>query len=179
MTQRRVQQQGVSLVEAMIVLCVIALVAGISAPSFESVRQRAELSGVAGQIETDVHFARSEAVARNRTLHLTLKEAADGTSCYVVHEGPAPDCSCGQLERAACAGAEGVVRAMVLAGAGRIRVRSNVQTLHFDPLKGTVTPAATLRAEARDGLALHQVVSLVGRVRTCSPQARMAGVPAC
>lgn len=179
MIHRREQQQGVSIIEAMIVLCVIALVAGVSAPSFESIRQRAELSGVAGQIETDVHFARSEAVARNRTLHLTLMEAADGGNCYVVHEGPAPSCSCAQLERAACAGAADVVRAMVLPSAGRIRLSANVQALHFDPLRGTVTPTATLRAESADGLALHQVVSLVGRVRTCSPQARMAGVAAC
>lgn len=179
MTHCREQQQGVSLVEALIVLCVIALVVGFSAPSFESIRQRAELSGVAGQIETDVHFARAEAVARNRTLHLTLKQAAGGATCYVVHEGPVPSCGCGELERAACAGAAGVVRAMVLPGGGRIRVSANVQSLHFDPLKGTVTPTATLRAESRDGLALHQVVSLVGRVRTCSPQARMAGVAAC
>ena len=43
------------------------------------------------------------------------------------------------------------------------------------PCKGTVTPTATLRVEARDGRAIHQVVNLLGRVRSCSPQGRIAG----
>jgi len=40
-------------------------------------------------------------------------------------------------------------------------------------------PTATLRIEARDGRSVHQVVNLLGRVRSCSPQARVVEERAC
>ncbi len=52
-------QRGVSMIEVMLVLVVTGLAVGASMPSVEGLRQRAELTGVAAQIETDVHFARS------------------------------------------------------------------------------------------------------------------------
>lgn len=172
------RQHGVSLVEAMLVLVVIALAIGAGMPNVESLRQRAELLGVAAQIETDVHFARSEAVARNRTLRLTLKESQGGT-CYLVHAGPVPNCDCGQVQQGTCAEAGEVHRAVAFPDSSRVQVRANARSMTFDPVKGTVTPTATIRAESRDGHALNQVVGLLGRVRTCSPQASMPGVVSC
>jgi type IV fimbrial biogenesis protein FimT len=49
----------------------------------------------------------------------------------------------------------------------------------FDPVKGTVTPTATLRVESKDGRALHQVVNLLGRIRTCSPGGKLPGEKTC
>jgi len=172
------RQRGVSMVEVMMVLVVTGLAVGASMPSVEALRQRAELAGVAAQIETDVHFARSAAVARNHTLRLTLKESHGGT-CYLVHSGPVPNCDCEQVQRGACEVAGEVHRAVVFPGSSRVQVRASTRSMIFDPVKGTVTPTATLRAEARDGRALHQVVSLLGRVRTCTPQASMPGVTSC
>lgn len=177
-SRRPSTQRGVSAVEALIVVFVLAIIVGASAPSFDSLRQRQELFGVAAQLETDLQLARSEAVARNRSLRLTLKDT-DGSTCYLIHEGPLPACSCAELERAACSVDGAIIRAAVWPAAGRVQVRANVRSMVFDPLKGTVTPTATIRAEARDGTALHQIVSVVGRVRSCSPQARVTGVPAC
>jgi type IV fimbrial biogenesis protein FimT len=171
-------QRGVSMIEVMLVLVVTGLAVGASMPGVKGLRQRAELTGVAAQIETDVHFARSAAVARNHTLRLTLKESHGGT-CYLVHSGPVPSCDCEQVQRGACEVAGEVHRAAVFPASSRIQVRANTRSMTFDPVKGTVTPTATLRAEARDGRALHQVVSLLGRVRTCTPQASMPGLVSC
>ena len=49
----------------------------------------------------------------------------------------------------------------------------------FDGRKGTVTPTATLRLTARDGRAIHQVVNIMGRVRSCSPAGAVGGLRAC
>lgn len=171
-------QRGVSAVEAMIVVSISAILVGASAPSFDTLRQRQELIGLAGQIETDLQFARSEAVSRNRSLRLTFGQT-DGASCYLVHEGPIPSCTCADVERGACAVDGAIVRSLVQPSSGRVQVRANVRSLVFDPLRGTVTPTTTIRAESRNGDALHQVVSLVGRVRNCSPEGRVSGVPAC
>lgn len=172
------RQRGVTAVESLIVVFVLAILIGVGAPSLHGQRERQELIGVAAQLETDVHLARSEAVARNRTVRLTLKEGG-GASCYLIHEGTVPSCSCAEVERSACPVDGAVVRALVLPAGARVQLRSAVRSMVFDPLKGTVTPTATIKAESADGSALHQVVSITGRVRSCTPQGRVAGVAAC
>lgn len=173
------RQRGVTAVEALCVLAIIGILAGVTMPDAEPIRQRAELLGLASQVETDVHLARSEAVSRNRTVRFTLQASASGGSCYQVHEGATADCSCDDVQLGRCTDAR-VIRALALPAAGRVQVQGNVRTMTFDPLKGTVTPTGTLRVVARDGQALHQVVGLLGRVRTCSPGGAPAlGAPAC
>jgi type IV fimbrial biogenesis protein FimT len=65
------------------------------------------------------------------------------------------------------------------ANQGPVQVRSASKSLTFDPLKGTVTPTATLRVEGKDGRAIHQVINLLGRVRSCSPNGRVLDERAC
>jgi type IV fimbrial biogenesis protein FimT len=116
----------------------------------------------------------------NRNVQLTLREA-QGATCYIVHMGPAANCNCsGQdVGAAACGSGSELLRAVVFATDGPVQVRSASKTLTFDPVKGTVTPTATLRVEGRDGKAIHQIVNLLGRVRSCSPQGPVAGERAC
>jgi type IV fimbrial biogenesis protein FimT len=154
------------------------LVVGTALPSFASLRQRADLVGVAAQVETDVQFARSQAAAFGGTVRLSLREGQGGT-CYMVHTGPAASCTCDGRQAAACSGDAELLRAVTLGAASDVQVRSASKSIVFDPVKGTVTPTATLRVEARDGRAIHQVVNLLGRVRSCSPGGRTAGETAC
>jgi type IV fimbrial biogenesis protein FimT len=178
-TTNKPQQRGVTLVEATSVVAVLSIVVGSALPSFSSLRHRAELAGVAAQLETDVQFARSQAAAHGHPVQLTLRENG-GSTCYMVHTGPAAQCSCGATAAtAACSGDAELLRSVSLAPTGDVQVRSASKSIAFDPVKGTATPTATLRVEARDGRAIHQVVNLLGRVRSCSPGGRLTGVPAC
>jgi type IV fimbrial biogenesis protein FimT len=165
----------------MSVLCVVSLAIGTAIPSLGSLRQKADLAGAAAQIETDVQFARGQATALNRTVQLTLREAEGGATCYIVHTGPAADCTCSGQEpgAAACENASQLLRAVSFASQGMVQVRSASRSITFDPVRGTVTPTATLRIEARDGRRIHQIVNLLGRVRSCSPQASANGEPVC
>lgn len=173
-------QRGITLVEAMSTLAIVSIALGSALPHFGSLRQRAALSGAAAQIETDVQFARSQAVALNRTVHLSLREVA-GRTCYMVHTGAAADCSCGEAGQgeARCGGGAELLRSVTLNANEDVQLRSATRSLTFDPVKGTVTPTATLRVEARDGRAIHQVVNLLGRVRSCTPRGGVPGERAC
>jgi type IV fimbrial biogenesis protein FimT len=172
-------QRGVTLIESMTVLTIASLAIGSTLPGLSSLRQRAELAGVAAQLETDIQFARGHAAAMNRSVRLTLSETAAGATCYIVHTGSAADCSCAPNGAAVCGGDAEALRAASFTTQGPVQVRSITKSMVFEPSRGTVTPTATLRVEGRDGRALHQVVNLMGRVRTCSPAGQVAGERSC
>jgi type IV fimbrial biogenesis protein FimT len=55
------------------------------------------------------------------------------------------------------------------------QVVANVSSLRFDPTNGTTSPTGTVCTVPASGRSVHNVVSLMGRVRTCSPAT--AGAP--
>ncbi len=171
-------QAGLSLVECLLTLCVTCLALGVVLPSFASVLQSRHLEGAAAQLETDIAFARSMAVAADRSLRMRFQADATG-SCYVVHTGPAAACNCAGDGSTACSGEGQALRSVGFTADERVRLQVNAGSILFSPTLGTVTPTATMRLHARDARALHVVVNLTGRVRTCSPGAALAGYPDC
>ncbi len=172
------RQRGATLIEAATVLMVVAAVSGLVGPSFQQARERMHLEGAAAQLETDLQFARSAAVARNAGLRVSFETRDDGHSCYVVHSGSAGDCSCASGAPVCQPGAE-ALRSVHFGPDLPLRVVSNSRSILFDPVRGTVTPTATLRVQAAGGAALHQVVNVMGRIRTCSPAPALRGYRAC
>jgi type IV fimbrial biogenesis protein FimT len=172
--QRR--QAGTTLVESAAVVAVLAVVAGSAVPSFEQAVQRHRLEGAATQLETDIHYARSLAVARNTPLRISFDNAA---GCYVIHTGAAGQCSCAADGTAACQGSAEPQRSVAVTSGTKLGLRSSVRSVLFDPLRGTSTPTATIRLESRNGMALHQVLNIMGRVRSCAPNATVEGYPRC
>ncbi|HZF78159.1 MAG TPA: GspH/FimT family pseudopilin [Rubrivivax sp.] len=172
----RARQAGVTLVESLMVLAVTVVVLGAAVPSFEAAREKRQLEGVAAQLETDIHHARSLAVARSTTLRITFQDNTAG-SCYVVHSGNAGDCTCAADGSAACRPGAKSFQAVHWPAGGPVRVVSNSRSLVFDEVRGTVSPTATVRVQGRQH-AIHQVVNIMGRVRSCSPSA-LPGYKAC
>jgi type IV fimbrial biogenesis protein FimT len=159
---------GFTLVEAAITVAITAITLATAAPSFGSFIETRRLNGVAAQLATDIQFIRSEAVLRNSALRLSLHEDSTG-SCYVLHSGLAKLCSCAGDGPAQCSGDAREIKTVVLPARDHIRVQGNVASILFDPLHGTSTPAGTLKVVADSGRAVHHVVNIMGRVRTCSP----------
>jgi type IV fimbrial biogenesis protein FimT len=60
-----IAQRGFTLVEAIIVLAIMAILAGASASSFVWLNQSTQIRGAAFDLVADLDFARSEAVKRN------------------------------------------------------------------------------------------------------------------
>lgn len=172
------RQRGVSLVEAAVVLAVIAVLLGAAMPSFEHIRQRRHLEGVALQFETDVQHARSLAVARNETVRIGFF-AGDAASCYVAHTGNVGTCACDPHGAVTCSGAGQVLRAAHVTGHGGLTLKANVKAMTFDPTYGTVTPTATIRVRIADGTELRQIVNVMGRTRSCTPAPGLPGYPLC
>lgn len=176
--QEKKRRRGITLVETCMVLAVLGVLASTAVPGLQRLLEGRRLQGAAVQLAADIQFVRTEAIARNRAIRLSVQRAG-AQSCYVAHTGGAGECRCLDAEPATCTdGAEPIKAVHFGAGSGTA-VRSNVGSIVFDPLHGTSTPTGTLRLVAASGREVHHVVNLMGRVRSCSPGAAVAGYVRC
>ena len=171
-------QRGITLVEVCAVICIGSILAAAAAPNLQGLIDSRRLDGVATLLATDIQFARSEAVARNLPVRLSFYANANG-NCYVVHTGNADQCTCDTSGPATCNGDALQVKTVALTTADRVSLQTNVASVLFDPLHGTSTPTGTLRLVGQQGRAVHHVINVMGRVRSCSPQGAMPGYRAC
>lgn len=169
---------GLTLLELMVSIAVLALLAVAAVPSFDGFLQRREAQGLSSQLVADVQALRSAALARQEALRLTVRTPALGRGgCYAVHTGAADACSC-DTGTVQCSGGE-LLRGLALPTDGRLLLRANVASMRLDPRQGTVSPTGSIEVIARSGPALKHVVNLLGRVRVCAASGTWPGVPAC
>jgi type IV fimbrial biogenesis protein FimT len=172
--------RGFTLVEALVALVVAGVLLCIVAPSFQGLKENRQLEGAAAQLVADLQLARTEATARNEAVRITFHTAA-GESCYVVHTGTAAGCACWASQGSPeCRGVDAqAIKTMRWPAADHVLVSANVDALLFDPLRGTTTPAGTIKVTGLGDRAVHHVVNLMGRIRSCSPWGRVPGYPRC
>jgi type IV fimbrial biogenesis protein FimT len=166
------QQRGVSMIECCVVLAIGGILAGSALPSFKDNLDKRTIEGVSSEVRTDLMYARSEAVSRNEGVRVSFYEGAAGR-CYVVHTGGRADCRCDGSGPAVCG--SGAVALKTVNPSRGVQVVANVSSLRFDPTNGTTSPTGTVCTVPQNGRAVHNVVNIMGRVRTCSPAA--AGAP--
>lgn len=171
-------ERGLTLIEAAVVIVVIAIAVSSVVPGFQGFIEGQRLSAAAAQLTTDLQFARAESVLRQGGLRFSVKSGAWG-QCYIVHTGEADQCSCPADGAVQCSGDAQALRSVRFAAADTVALQSNVASIRFDPLHGTCSPTGTLKVVVPSGRAVHQVVNLMGRVRSCSPHGSVSGHAAC
>lgn len=72
MAARRIEQQGFTLLELLVVLVIAVLLVALTPPLLSGMSAAAELRGAARQLAAGLRFARNEAVTRQREAILTL-----------------------------------------------------------------------------------------------------------
>lgn len=173
---------GTTLFEILLTAAMAGVLASLAVPSLAGLRARTLVAGAAAAFESDLQQARAFAWASGQVVHLAFRTASGGGGCYVLHTGEPGDCRCDAAQPAAApvcdAGAQALRVAPWPAGSGVV-LASNVASATFDPLRGTVTPAFTLRLTGPQSAALHQVVNVMGRVRTCTPDPSWKSWPGC
>ncbi|HSW07910.1 GspH/FimT family pseudopilin [Aquabacterium sp.] len=171
-------QRGLTMIETLCVVSVLATTLGIATPSMKSWQLKQALHATAAELETDIQYARSQAVATQRPVRLDT-QVLGNSSCYVLHTGSAHECTCMGQSQVQCTGEARVLRVAEQRNDGSVRLTTTKVSIVFDPKRGTVTPTATLKLADSQGRAVHQIVNIMGRVRSCSPQGASAGIKAC
>jgi len=175
-TPRR--QRGVTLIESAVATAVVAVAAGSVVPGLTKLRAHQAVAGAAAEFETDVQHARSLAVSTGTTWRISF-ENGDAGSCYVIHTGAAGSCPCLTAGSTMCADGTQALKSARFGSGANVALTSNVPSMAFDSIKGTSTPTGTVKVAARDGAAVHQIVNVMGRVRSCSPGLSITGYKAC
>lgn len=165
-------QLGLTLIESMIVVVLIAIGSTLALPSLASLFDRQRLRGAAAEVASDLQWARSQALARNEALRYSI-HANSGGSCVLVHTGQRDHCRCDADGRASCSGDAQVLKTSHWPQHERVAVQANVGSMLFDPLLGTASPAGSVRVVDAGGQTVTHIVNILGRVRSCSP----SGVP--
>ncbi len=172
-------QRGVTWIETCVALVILGTTSSAALPALGGLIDARRLEGTAVQFATDVQFARSEAVARNQPVRISWYGQPQFT-CYVVHTGLSSQCSCAaDSGPAMCSGGAREIKSVNLPGSQGVAIAANAGSVLFDPLHGTSTPSATFRLLGRQGRAIHQVINVMGRVRSCTPAGGVAGYPIC
>lgn len=176
---KQIQQRGVSLIEVSAVLAVIAIVSAGAIPGLKDLQQRQQTRSVVTEIGTDLQWLRSEAVSRNQGIRISFSSGANGQGCYVIHTGAASACTCQAVGPAQCVGDAREIKTVSQPTSGLTRVHANVSYMLYAPQHGTTTPGGSVFITGADGRSVKHVVSLMGRVRTCSPEGAVTGYPRC
>jgi type IV fimbrial biogenesis protein FimT len=175
MTARR-RLQGFTIIELMTVVVIAGVLLVIAAPAFTDMLERRRIEGQANEFVTDLGYAKSEAVQRNRNV---LVMTGGGGACYTVAVWTAATpgapraggCDCATGAGAACpAGAGNVpteLKTVVLVGGAT--VTSGI-TFEFEPVRGALEPALATSAVVALGPRSYTVaVTAYGRVTPPTP----------
>ena len=73
-------QRGFTLIELMIVIFILSILAGISAPAYQEFQARSRLKGAARQVHSDLMASRMQAASENRWISLTI----DSNHTYTI-----------------------------------------------------------------------------------------------
>ncbi len=163
-------QRGLTLVELVVAMAVLAVLATLALPSFGSLLERHRLNAAAETLALDLSEARFQSAQTGRTLHVVFRPGRDW--CWAVARTPGCDC-----RGAAPACALKTVRANELPGVELTRA----QDAHFDPGVDAGAPAQRREVVLRSRGAADELrvqLSPLGRARVCSTTG-LRGVVAC
>ncbi len=172
-------KRGLSMVELLCTLAIAAVLLGSALPLLNGLQQGQRLQAAAALLETDIHLARSTAISTGQPVRLVVQALQAGGSCYLLHTGASNACECTAQGEARCEAGARLLRIEPLPAASGVSLAAIAHPLVFDGRKATVTPTATLRLASQDGRAIHQVVNIMGRVRSCTPSGAVGGLRAC
>jgi type IV fimbrial biogenesis protein FimT len=173
--------RGFTLIEACVVLAILSILAAIAMPSMQYLIDSRRLEGAAAQLATDIYFARTNAVARNMPVHLSLHTMPDG-SCYVIHTGDASQCDCKSATAAGpavCSGGAIEIKTVRLPSSNRVALQGTKSSLPFSPFLTNTSASGTLCLTGPRNNKINQVVNWMGRVRWCTPPATATACALC
>ncbi len=165
-------QAGLTLIEVLIGLVLLALLGTLAVPSFADYQERQRLKTAAESLATSLNLARAEALAQQRFMYVQLAGQGGARWCYAVSAEAKCDCMSGGCEIVQRVDSERLP-GIELGSSSRPVFRFNWKNGSATGANGTATFVGQ-----RTGQRLCVVLSNLGRVRMItSKQNPVAGYP--
>lgn len=174
------EQKGITLIELLVAIAVLAILATIAVPSFRDSIERRRLIGAAETIYSELQYARSEAISRSINVFVNFARTSDTTWCFGISAASGCDCTVtdpasGSSCRLSIGGTNvlKVVTSLDYPSVRMIETPSfsnpspNTET-RFEYVRGTAK-AGTVVTRSPGGREIRVKVSTLGRITMCSP----------
>lgn len=153
------RQRGFTIIELMVVIVIAGVLLTLALPAFNDMLARRRLEGQANEFVTDLAYAKSEAVQRNRNVALFT---GGGGTCYTIAMWTTGTGSCDCTAMPSCTGGPVELKTVTLSNSVAV---SNAVTFDFEPVRGGLQPAAAASAAVSLGSRTYTVsVTAYGRV---------------
>lgn len=173
---RRRTASGLTLVELMVVVAILAIIATVAVPAYQGMVQRQRLAAAAEAVRAHVLYARSEAIKAGSSSH-HIHIATNATPwCLGISNSP-DACNCNEDDITASDACKfGLVNTMRnLSGAdfaGITASSGDLSSIQVDSIRGGMTVSGTDRQmtlTSSGGEQLAVRVGLLGQVSICTP----------
>ncbi|MFP4603532.1 MAG: GspH/FimT family pseudopilin [Halochromatium sp.] len=177
--RRRPGCAGLSLIELLVTMSLLAILLAVGIPSFQESQERARLRNSAEAIYSLLQFARSEAIKQYRDLFVVVSAgeagpAGDGWCLAIANDH---DCDCSVAGACQYGGADRQEHSLVGADFPGVAVDSNRASYRFERKLGKCSTAGTLTLSGADASRIRIRVAPLGRVALCSDD--VLGLPEC
>ena len=150
---------GLSLLELLITLSIVAILAGIGVPRYTRLFQQNQLLALTQQLIESLRMTKQMAISRNQAYYLSLP-SSPGSPLYCWSISPIANCNC--TDSPVSCQPDIVV---VSADLQRIDSQSNRSQLTFSPLLGSSNGGSYTLTYGHASVKV--IVSTLGRVRAC------------
>jgi type IV fimbrial biogenesis protein FimT len=196
--------RGLTVIELMAVVAVVAVLAALAAPSLRGMLARQRVAAINAELVTDLQYARSEAVSRNREVYVTFRTAPRVGSplmtCYTIHTmGTVGTCDCRKPPGTACQNVAELieiktVQVLATTDVALVPPASPGNRVGFTGVQGLAFWSGHLPTDAdystgwQDFLVgvessisgkLRTAIGIAGRPQVCSPDGSIGGATRC
>jgi type IV fimbrial biogenesis protein FimT len=170
---------GLSLIELLITMSLLAILLAIGIPSFQGSQERARLRNSAEAVYSLLQFARSEAIKQYRDLFVVVSTgeagpAGDGWCLAIANDR---DCDCSVAGACQYGGVDQQEHSLTSERFPGVALASNRASYRFERKLGKCSSAGTLRLIGADSSRITIKVAPLGRVKLCSDD--LLGLPEC
>jgi len=167
--KRIFNDHGVTLLELLIAISIVAILAVTAVPSFITYLQQNRLVGATQRLYHTLQYARTEAVKRNANVYVSFVTGSNW--CY----GANPGATCACNTSGSC-----TIGSVSAPSAGQISLSAtglNSGAIYFEPNHGASSSSSTITFTTSQGDTMGVKIGLLGSLTICSSS--IAGYPAC
>ena len=179
------RRRGVTLIELMVTLAILAILMAITVPSMQQLIARKRVAGVAAELASDIRYVRSLGVQTANPVQIDFGANAVAT-CYSLSSDPFGLGRCDCTNPSTCNGASGaptIIKTVTVPNAGGITVSvgSNPTNTIFAGPNSLPVNGALITATVSSSLggSVKVQTNAAGRPAACSISGQESNFPTC